>query len=130
MIGTLLLFFIILPLADMYLLLTIGSTIGTANTLALIIATGIIGGILYQRQSRNNMRQLAAAAQQGILPDIELIDRVLITIGAILLVTPGIITDLAGFSTLIPYTRPLVRNVIKHWLKKYTNSGHVHIKVG
>jgi len=128
MIGKLFLFFIILPLADMYLLLRVGTAIGTMNTLVLVIGTGLLGGLLYRMQSRANMQQLAAAIQSGVIPDIEMVDRVLITIGAILLVTPGIITDLAGFITLIPFTRPLVRTGIKAWLRRKVDQGTIQIQ--
>ncbi len=117
MLGKLLLFFILLPAADVVLLLKIGQVFGFYNTLILIVATGFAGAILYQTQSRLNLRQIKDAIKGGSLPDVEVVDRLLIFIGAILLITPGVITDVLGFLILLPFTRPLVRKLLKKWLK-------------
>lgn len=118
MLGKLLLFFILLPAADLLILLKIGQLFGLYNTLILIVATGFAGAILYQTQSRLNIQQIKDAVKGGSIPDVEIVDRILIFVGAVLLITPGVITDVVGFLILLPFTRPFVRKMLKAWLKR------------
>lgn len=130
MLGTLLLLFIVLPALDLFLLLQIGSRIGIYQTLILIVATGFAGAILYRSQKWLNLRKIQTTIAQGQVPDKELVDQLLIIGGALLLVTPGILTDILGFLILLPLTRPFVRSAIKRYLKRKINSGSVTIRTG
>lgn len=130
MLGTLLLLFIVLPALDLFLLLQLGSRIGIYETLILIVATGFAGAILYRSQKWLNLRKIQTTISQGQVPDTELVDQLLIIGGALLLVTPGILTDIIGFLILLPLTRPFVRSAIKRYLKRKINSGSVTIRTG
>ena len=128
MLGKLILLFILLPTAEIIILLKIGTMVGLANTVFLIVGTGMAGSVLYRTQSRVNLMQIQENLQKGILPDTEMVDRLLIMLGAVLLMTPGIITDTAGFILLMPFTRPLVRKGIKGWLGKKVGDGTVEVR--
>lgn len=130
MLGALIIFFIILPATDLFILLQLGSMIGIYQTLMLIIATGFAGAVLYRSQKWLNLRKIQTTIASGKLPDTELIDQLLIIAGAILLVTPGILTDLLGFLILLPFTRPLVRGLIKRYLRSKIKNGTVTIRHG
>lgn len=128
MLGKLILLFIILPTIELIILLKIGGMVGLANTVFLIVGTGLAGSILYRSQSRVNLLKINENIQRGIIPDKEMVDRLLIMLGAVLLMTPGIITDTAGFLLLLPFTRPAVRKGIKRWLRKKVEDGTVEVR--
>lgn len=122
MLGTLFILFIVLPAADLFLLLQLGQWLGIYQTIILIIATGFAGAVLYRTQSWLNVRKIQQAISEGRIPDTELIDSLLIIAGALLLVTPGVITDILGFLVLLPFTRPLVRKTVVYWFKRNVTS--------
>lgn len=113
--------FIIVPLMELALLIQIGRWIGTWEAIGLCIITGILGAFLVQLEGLRIWARLQYELLQFRMPTKEIIDGVLILIGGIVLLTPGVITDLIGFSMLLPFTRPLYRNYLK---KKF--EGRIH----
>lgn len=128
MIGLLLLLFVLLPAADLALLLYLGTRIGLYSTLLIIVVTGFAGAILYRTQSWYTVRRTQQALQAGRVPDNEIIDGIFILAGAALLVTPGLITDLLGFMALLPITRRFLKGMAKRWLKKQMDNGTITVQ--
>ena len=114
MIAKLFLLFTLVPLTELYILLEIGSYLGAMNTILLIIFTGVLGAYLARLEGIRTVHQISKNLAAGTMPAEELMDAVLIFCAGVVLVTPGIITDAAGFLLLIPYTR----NIFKRWLRK------------
>jgi len=114
MIAKLFLLFTLVPLTELYILLEIGSYVGALNTILLIIFTGILGAFLARMEGIKTIHQIAQNLATGIVPAEELVDAVLIFVAGVVLVTPGVITDIAGFLLLVPYTR----TVFKRWLRR------------
>ncbi len=114
MIVKLFLLFTLVPLTELYILLEIGSYLGAMNTILLIIFTGVLGAYLARLEGIRTIQQISKNLATGTMPAEELMDAVLIFGAGVVLVTPGIITDAAGFLLLIPYTR----NIFKRWLRK------------
>ncbi len=114
MIAKIFLLFTLLPLTELYILLEIGSYLGARNTILLIVITGVLGAIMARLEGIRTVRQIAKNLSEGIVPAEELMDGVLIFIAGVVLVTPGVITDVAGLLLLFPYTR----NIFKRWLRK------------
>jgi len=110
----LLLGFTLIPLAEMYLLIEVGSRIGTLNTISLVLLTGIVGAWLARMEGFNTMRRVQESLNQGVMPAEEMIDAMLILLAGILLFTPGFITDTFGLVLLFP----LSRNAFKRWLRR------------
>lgn len=126
----LLLLFIVVPFTELALLLKLAEVTGVLHTLLLVIVTGLIGTWLTRSQGLQTYRKLQEALSAGKMPTDPLIDGVLILIAGALLLTPGILTDLFGFSLLIPFTRPfyrrwLIRNVKGRFTLKATFRGSV-----
>ena len=96
MLVKLLLLFIALPLAEIVLLIEIGSRIGTLATLAILVLTAVLGASLAYREGLKVLWRIQQKMAQGIMPDEELIDGVLILAAGIVLLTPGLLTDAAG----------------------------------
>ncbi len=110
MFGRLLVLFIAVPMIELVLLLRVGSKIGLLPTAAVIVVTGIIGAALTRRQGMQTLAKYQEALSQGRIPHEELIDGLLILIAGAVLLTPGFLTDAAGFLLLIPGVRLAIRN--------------------
>ncbi|MEE8074028.1 MAG: FxsA family protein [Candidatus Binatia bacterium] len=127
MLARLFLLFTIVPLAELYLLIKIGSYMGAFNTILLILITGILGALLARLEGLRTLRQITLSLNQGIIPAEELVDSVLIFVAGIVLVTPGVLTDVMGLLLLLPYTR----TIFKRWLRKrfdrMVSSGNMQI---
>lgn len=101
----LLLLFTTVPLIELALLLWIGARIGVPATIALILATGAAGAALARHQGLATWRRFQAALAAGRLPGSELVEGFLILVAGAVLLTPGVLTDAAGFLLLIPPAR-------------------------
>jgi UPF0716 protein FxsA len=110
----LLLGFTLIPLAELYLLITVGSHIGAMPTIALVLLTGVAGAWLARMQGMATMIRVQQNLQQGVMPAEELMDAFIILAAGVVLLTPGFLTDVAGLLLLIPYTR----NAFKRWLRR------------
>jgi UPF0716 protein FxsA len=123
----LVLLFTIVPVLELFLLIEIGSHIGTMNTIALIILTGIIGASFAKSQGAQIIYEIRGALNQGQIPGKELLQGVMILAGGILLLTPGFITDLVGFSLLFPITRLFYTRAALSYIKKKFKKGQWHV---
>jgi UPF0716 protein FxsA len=103
------LLFILLPLVELAILVEIGRWIGTIPTVALVIATGAGGAWLARREGLGVLRRIQADLGAGRLPGPALVDGAIILFAGAVLITPGVLTDIAGFLCLVPATRRLIR---------------------
>ncbi|MDB4538250.1 FxsA family protein, partial [Akkermansiaceae bacterium] len=115
--GKLLLLFILVPLAELYLFMTLGARLGFANTIAIIIITAIIGAALTKSQGRIAMAKFQQATSEGRMPHKEALDGLMILLAGAVLLTPGFLTDAVGFLLLVPPVRAVVRNFLAERLK-------------
>ncbi|MDX8402832.1 MAG: FxsA family protein [Mariprofundaceae bacterium] len=97
--------FILLPLAELYLLIEVGSGIGGLSTIALCLLTAALGGILVRHQGMRTFLQAKELMDQGQPPAEQMLHGIMIAVSGISLFIPGFITDLIGFLLLIPMTR-------------------------
>ncbi len=104
--------FIVVPIAELALLIQVGSWIGVWWTVALLVADSVLGAYLMRSQGRAVWRRFNAAIGEGRAPTREVLDGVLVIFGGALLLTPGFITDIFGFLFLFPPTRVLVRRLL------------------
>ena len=104
--------FTIIPIIEIYLLIEIGSMFGALTAVALVILTGFLGAFLARMQGLQTLYRIQESLHEGRMPSGELLDALLIVIAGLVLLTPGFLTDSAGFLLLIPATR----NSIKYWL--------------
>lgn len=117
MFGKLLLLFILVPLAELYLFATLGKELGWDRTIAIVILTAILGAALTKSQGRAAMAKLRHATAEGRMPHNEAMDGILILIAGAVLLTPGFLTDVVGFFLLIPPLRGLIRGRLAAKLK-------------
>jgi UPF0716 protein FxsA len=111
MLPVLLILFVLIPIAELYVIIQVGEAIGVLPTIAILIADSIIGSVLLRTQGRTAWRRFNAAVSEGRLPTREVLDGVLVIAGGLALVTPGFLTDIIGILFLAPPTRELIRRV-------------------
>jgi UPF0716 protein FxsA len=104
--------FIVVPIAELYVLIQIGQAIGVWATVALLFADSILGAALMRQQGRAAWLRFNRALAEGRVPGREVIDGVLVIFGGALLLTPGFISDFLGLILLLPPTRAVVRGVL------------------
>ena len=109
----LLLLFTIVPVCELALLIEVGQQLGVLPTVALVLGTGALGAALARREGTQALHRLRASLNEGKFPGEEIFDGVLILAGGLLLLTPGILTDLVGFSALVPIGRRLIKAYLK-----------------
>lgn len=109
----LLLLFTVVPLVELALLIRIGGAVGVGPTIGLVLVTGMIGWWLARREGLRTWLKIQSEMSQGHLPGNHLVDALLILVAGVVLVTPGILTDIAGFLLLVPPVRALVRKTLK-----------------
>ncbi len=103
--------FIVVPIAELFVIVKVGEAIGVWPTLALLLADALLGSLLLRHQGRGAWRRFNAAIAERRFPGREVADGVMIVIGGTLLLTPGFITDVFGLVFLIPPTRAIVRRL-------------------
>jgi UPF0716 protein FxsA len=113
--ALLVILFIVVPIAELYVIVQVGQLIGLWPTLALLLADAILGSLLLKQQGRSAWRRFNEALAQRRFPGKEVADGVLIVIGGTLLLTPGFLTDIVGLFLLIPPTRAVARRVLRRF---------------
>lgn len=124
--GRLLLLFIVVPAVELALLIEIGGRIGTPATLALIVVTGAIGATLARAQGLAVLRELQQQLERGELPAGILVDGLMVLLAAALLVTPGVLTDIVGFSCLVPGFRNLIKGLAQQRFEQAVREKRIH----
>ena len=118
--------FIVLPLAELYVILKVGDAIGAVPTILLLAADSVLGSVLLRAQGRSVWRRFNNALAEGKMPHREVIDGVLVIFGGAFLITPGFITDIVGLLLLLPPTRSLIRSQVVRRLGKRVAVGGVN----
>lgn len=111
----LILVFIVVPIAELYVIIQVGQLIGVVPTLLLLLADAVLGSMLLKHQGRGAWRRFNEALAGRRFPGREVADGALIIVGGTLLLTPGFITDIFGLFLLIPPTRALTRRLLKRF---------------
>ena len=110
--GWLLLALLLLPMLEIAVILAVGRTIGGWPTVGLLLAESALGAWLVRREGSRAWTALATALRSGRMPSRELTDAALVLVGGTLLLTPGFVTDIAGFFFVLPFTRALTRPIL------------------
>lgn len=123
------LLFIVLPAAELALLIEIGRHFGTVTTLALIVVTGALGAGMARHQGLRVLAEVQRELAAGRLPAGSMLDGLLILLAAAVLVTPGVITDAFGFLCLTPGFRSLLKREMLRRLQRAVAEQRVHLHV-
>jgi len=112
------LLFTIIPLVEVTILIRIGQASEWWVPIALVILTGIVGAALARWQGFQVLERIRGDLRAGLMPTESLLDGFLVLLAGILLVTPGVLTDLAGCALLIPPMRALVKRAAIAWARR------------
>jgi UPF0716 protein FxsA len=104
----LVLLFVVVPLAELYVIIQVGQVIGPWWTIGILLADSILGSLLLKSQGRLAWRRFNEAWRAGRIPQREILDGVLVIFGGALLLTPGFLTDIFGVLLLLPPTRAVI----------------------
>jgi len=104
--------FVIVPIAELAIIIQVGQALGLLPTIALLIADSVLGSLLMRSQGRATWRRFNEALQTGRVPAAEVLDGGLVIFGGACLLTPGFITDGFGLLLLLPPTRAVLRRLL------------------
>lgn len=107
---------LLIPLADILLLVWVAGEIGAVATVALVVLTALIGMLLVRAEGRHTLRKLQRRAAAGEVPTDELLDGALLIAAGAFLLTPGLVTDAIGLLLVVPLTRLPLRMAVKRWV--------------
>jgi UPF0716 protein FxsA len=127
MLFKLFLCFTLIPVIELYLLIKIGTVIGGLDTILLVILTGFTGAWLARMEGMHTMIKLRTNLDQGIMPAEELIDAVIIFAAGLVLLTPGIITDVFGLLLLWPTSRNAFKRMLRRKFDQMQLRGDINI---
>jgi UPF0716 protein FxsA len=122
MLAKLLALFLIVPLIELVLLLTIGNKIGIWPTLALIVSTAVVGASLTRQEGLKTWWQFQEKLTTGAFPNEELLDGLMVLIAGALLLTPGFLTDTIGFVLLIPGSRRVIKGQLRQRFSRHIDA--------
>ena len=125
--GWLFLLFTALPFVELFLLIRIGVEIGFWPTVALTVAAGFLGAWLAKSQGRRVLSEWQLALAEGRVPEDGLISGLLVLVGAVLLVTPGVLSDFVGFFFLLPQTRRPIAALLRRWIARRIADGRLRV---
>jgi UPF0716 protein FxsA len=108
----LLVIFIAVPIAELYVIVQVADSIGVVPTLLILAADSIIGSLLLKSQGRAVWRRFREAMEAGRVPHREVLDGILVIFGGAFLITPGFLTDVVGLLLLLPPTRFFMRRLV------------------
>lgn len=123
----LLFLFIVVPALEIGLFILAGKTIGGLATIALIIATGILGAYLAKQQGLGVLRKMQEQMRSGYPPGEALIEGVCVLFGGLLLLTPGFISDITGLLLVLPPTRKMLQPALLKMLKSRISKKQIYI---
>src|SRR4051794_16264849 len=123
MLPLLFLIFIVVSLAELYVIIQVGEAIGVLPTIGLLLLDSLLGSMLMRSQGRAVWLRFTDATRAGRPPAREVLDGALVLLGGAFLLSPGFLTDILGALLLLPPTRALVRRTVaRRLLQRMTAS--------
>ncbi|WP_211746821.1 FxsA family protein [Paenibacillus sp. Marseille-Q4541] len=118
---------LIIPGVELFGFIWVSERIGAGYTILLIVLTSLIGMAMMQFEGRKVLQDSQKEMQNGQVPGRKMLDGLCVFVGGMLLVIPGFLTDIIGFTLLFPLTRPLYRIFLLKWLEKKMKDGKIRI---
>lgn len=115
----------LISVAEFWAYVEVGERLGVGKTIFLTLATSIIGGLMMQFEGRKVMIDAKAQMSEGQVPGRMVLDGICVFAGGIMLLAPGFITDIVGFTMVFPLTRPIYRLLLMKWIGKKIKEGKI-----
>ena len=113
-----------MPIIEMWLLIVVGQHLGASLTIIMVVFTAVIGLHGLRSQGLSTLKRLQDKLSSQQLPAKEIVEGVILAIGGAFLLTPGFITDILGFSCMLPLTRKLWLKLLFTWYQFRLASFH------
>lgn len=126
-VAKLLVLFTVIPLLELYLLILLGNVIGFWPTVGIVLVTGMLGAWLAKREGLRVFRKWQSALAEGRMPEEGVLGGLLVLVGGVFLVAPGVMTDVCGLLLLIPPTRRAIANVVRAHFEQKIQQGTVRV---
>ena len=115
----LLLLLLVVPIAELWVIVEVAGALGIPETLALLVLVSVAGAWLLKHQGMATWLRLKRSLQRGDIPAEEVTDGALILLGGALLLTPGFLTDLVGLTLLLPPSRAVIKGSFRRFVVKW-----------
>ena len=115
MMAILAVLFLVVPIAELAVIIAVGSEIGVFNTIGLLIVVSVVGAWLAKREGLGVLRRIQAQLDAGRMPGTELVDGFLVLFAGVLLLTPGFLSDCLAIALLLPPVRAVVRRTLRRY---------------
>lgn len=129
LLARLALLFVLIPVVELMLLIRIGQWAGLWPTLTLVVVTGVAGAALARAEGLRVLFRFQEELGQGRIPGQALQDAIAVLVGGAFLLTPGILTDVAGFTLLLPPTRRWIQGRVRGALERRMREGALRVTV-
>ncbi|CAH1226028.1 MULTISPECIES: FxsA family protein [Paenibacillus] len=116
---------LIVPVIELFGFIVMSDWIGAGKTLLLMLLTSLIGIAMLQFEGRKVLYDARAEMERGQVPGRKMVDGLLVFVGGFLLLIPGFVTDLIGFTLVFPITRAVYRLFFLGWLEKKMKNGSI-----
>ena len=121
---------VLAPIAEIAVFIKVGGLIGVLPTVALVIAISIYGAWLLRHQGLQTFMRVQAALNRGEMPVGEMLDGFLLVLAGLLMLAPGLLSDLVGFVLLIPAVRRALRPMLTRWASARATTTVFHTDFG
>ena len=112
MLPALVLLFILVPIAELAVIIQVGQALGVLPTIGLLLLVSFIGTWLVKREGMGVWRRFNQQVHAGQVPGKEIADGVMILLAGALLLSPGFVTDVVGVLLLLPPVRAAIRGAL------------------
>ena len=112
MFGLLVLLFLVVPIAELYVIVQVTHGIGVPETILLLIGISVVGAWLAKLAGIGVLNRLQQTVRQGKVPSAELVDGALVLFAGALMITPGFLSDCLAILLLLPPSRAVVRHAV------------------
>jgi UPF0716 protein FxsA len=127
LLGRLALLFVVIPILELVLLIELGQVVGLLPTLALVVFTGVTGAWLARAEGIRVFFQFQKQLASGQIPGQAMLDGISVLVGGAFLLTPGVLTDLFGFSLLFPPSRRWLQRRLRNRLESGIKDGSIRV---
>ncbi len=126
--GKLLLLLVLLPVVEIFVLISLGQHIGWLPTIGLLIGAGLLGSALARFEGLRVMTEWQRALAEGRMPDEGIVSGGLVLLGGLLLILPGLVSDVLGLLLIVPFTRRLVARVVRRGFERRIRDGRLKVQ--
>jgi len=125
MLAYLIILLLLLPFVDFYLLIVIASEIGLLYTIVFVISTGVIGAAIIKREGIEVLKRLQTSVTAKEISR-NMLEVLLLLFGGLMLLSPGFLTDILGFLSVL---RPTRQRIMLKISQKLENSSDFQVEL-